>query len=163
MGGHLGHEKTFDKIRVHYYWSDMYKDIQPWVRFCVDCQMRKMPRNRKKAPLLPIPVEGAFDQVAVDCLGPFPESYSGNWYFVVFSDYLTRWPEAFAVSIDAVAIAKLLMNEIFCRHGLPKTLLSDCGQNFLSKLVKEVCKLLSRDKLNTSAYDPMTVFAATKC
>ena len=157
MGGHLGHEKTYDKIRVHYYWPTMYKDIQHWVRSCVDCQMRKTPRNRKKAPLLPIPVEGAFDRLAVDCLGPFPESYSGNRYVVVFSDYLTRWPEAFAVStINAVEIAKLLVNEIFCRHGSPKTLLSDRGRNFLSKLVKEVCKLLSTDKLNTSAYHPMT-------
>ena len=135
----------------------MYKDIQHWVRSCVDCQMRKTPRNRKRAPLLPFPVEGAFDRVAVDCLGPFPESYSGNRNVVVFSDYLTRWPEAFAVStIDAVVIAKLLVNEIFCRHGSPKTLLSDRGRNFLSKLVKEVCKLLSTDKLNTSTYHPMT-------
>ena len=108
-------------------------------------------------PLLPIPVERPFDRVAVDCLGPFPESYSGNRYVVVFSDYLMRRPEAFAVStIDAVVIAKLLVNEIFCRHGSPKTLLSDRGQNFLSKLVKEVWKLLSTDKLNTSAYNPMT-------
>ena len=113
----------------------MYKDIEHWVRSCVDCQMRKTQRNRKRAPLLPIPVEGAFDRVAVDCLGTFPESYSSNRYVVVFSDYLTRWPEAFAVStIDAAVIAKLLVNEIFCRHGSPKTLLSDSGRNFLSKL-----------------------------
>ena len=90
--------------------------------------MRKTPRNRKRALLLPIPVEGAFDRVAVDCLGPFPESYSGTRYVVVFFDYLTRGPEAFAVStIDAVVIAKLLVNEIFCRHGSPKTLLPDRG------------------------------------
>ena len=78
MGGHLGHEKTYDKIRVHYYWPGMYKDIQHWVR--------------SRSPLLPIPVEGAFYRLVVDSLGPFPESYSGNRYVVVFSDYLTRWP-----------------------------------------------------------------------
>ena len=117
--------------------------------------MRKTPRNRKKAPLLPIPVDGAFHHLAVDCLGPFPESYSGNRYVVVFSDYLTRWPEAFTVStIDAHVIAKLLINEIFCCHGSPKTLLSDRGKNFLSKLIREVCKLLRTDKLNTSPYHP---------
>ena len=129
ISGHdLGHEKTHDEILIHYYWSGMCKDIQHWVRFCVDCQMRKTPRNRKRAPLLPIPVEGAFDRVAVNCLEPFPESYSGTRYVVVFFDYLTRWPEAFAVStIDAVVIAKLLVNEIFCRHGSPKTLLSYRG------------------------------------
>ena len=110
MEGHLGHEKTYDKIGVHYYWSGMYKDIQHWVRSCVDCQMRKTPRNRKRAPSLPIQVELAFDRAAVDCLRPFPNSYSGNRYVVVFSDYLTRWPGAFAVStVDAVVIAKLLV------------------------------------------------------
>ena len=123
ISGHdLGHEKTYDEILIHYCWSGMCKDIQHWVRFCVDCQMRKTPRNRKRASLLPIPVEGGFDRVAADCLGPFSESYSGTRYVVVFFDYLTRWPEAFAVStIDAVVIAKLLVNEIFCRHGSPKT------------------------------------------
>ena len=104
-----------------------------------------------------MPIQGAFDRVAVDCLGPFSESYPGNRYVVVFSDYLTRWPEAFPVStIDAVVIAKLLVNEIFRRHGSPTTLLSDRGQNFLSKLVKEVFKLHSTYKLNISAYHPMT-------
>ena len=157
LGGHLGLEKTYDKIRHHYYWSGMFTDIQHWVKSCVDCQMRKTPRNKRNAPLLPIPVEGAFDRVAVDCLGPFPDSYSGNRYVVVFSDYLTRWPEAFAVSaIDAPVIASLLFNEIFCRHGAPKTLLSDRGKNFLSKLLREVCKILNIEKLNTSPYHPAT-------
>ncbi len=157
LGGHLGLKKTYDKIRAHYYWYGMFADIQHWVRSCIDCQMRKTPRNQKKAPLLPIPVDGAFHRLAVDCLGPFAESYSGNRYVVVFSDYLTRWPEAFAVSTtDAPVIAKLLINEIFCRHGSPKTLLSDRGKNFLSKLIREVCKLLRTDKLNTSPYHPET-------
>ena len=40
-----------------------------------------------KTPLLPIPVEGAFDRLAVNCLGPYPECYSGNRYVVVFSDH----------------------------------------------------------------------------
>ncbi len=117
--------------------------------------MRKTPRNRKKALLLPIPVEGAFDQVAVDCLGPFPESYSGNRYVVVFSDYLTGWPEAFAVfTTEAVVIAKLLVNEIFCGHGSPKTLgtlrkldgdATTAAKTIWLKqvIVKKVCLLLS--------------------
>ena len=157
LGGHLGLEKTYERIRTHYYWSGMFTDIQHWVRSCIDCQMRKTPRNKMKAPLLPIPVDGAFDRVAVDCLGPYPESYSGNRYVFVFSDYLTRWPEAFAVSsMEATVIAKLIVNEIFCRHGAPKTLLSDRDKNFLSKLFREVCNLLSIKKLNTTAYHPQT-------
>ena len=89
-----------------------------------DCSMRKSPRNSKRAPLLPIPVGSAFERVAVDVLGPFPPSRKGNRYIVVFSDYLTRWCEAFAVpNAEATVIARLLVDEIIARHGAPKVLL----------------------------------------
>ena len=91
VGGHFGVYKTFDKIFQKYWWEGMYKDVEHWCKSCIDCSMRK------RAPLLSIPVEGPFDRLAVDCLGPFPVSHKGNRYIVVFSDYLTRWPEAFAV------------------------------------------------------------------
>ena len=113
----------------------MFKDVEHWVKSCVECSMRKSPRNSKKAPLLPIPVEGAFDRVAVDVLGPFPPSSKGSKYFVVFTDYLSRWVEAFPVpSVDATVIARLLIDEIISRHGAPRVLLSDRGTNFLSKI-----------------------------
>ena len=117
--------------------------------------MKKSPKQRQTAPILPIPVESAFDRVAVDCLGPFPVTDSGNRYIVVFSDYLTRYPEAFAVpSIDAPTIADLLVNQIMPRHGAPRTLLSDRGSNFLSQLVKEVCFLMNTKKVFTTSYHP---------
>ena len=135
----------------------MYKDVEHWIRSCVDCATRKTPRNKHKALLLPIPVEGPFDRIAVDCLGPLPTTWSGNKYIVVFTDYLTRWVEAFPVpTITAVQIAKLLTDEIIPRHGAPRTLLSDRGKNFLSLLVAEVCRLFSIRKLNTTAYHPQT-------
>ena len=82
--------------------------------------MRKIPHYRRKAPLLPIPVSDAFDRLSVDVPGPFPVSHSGNRYVICFTDYLTKWPEAFAVpSAEAPVIAKLLVSEILPRHGAP--------------------------------------------
>ena len=149
--GHLGTQKTYGKIRDRYYWRNMFRDIDKWCKSCVDCAMKKSPRNTHKAPLLPIPVENAFDRLAVDCLGPFPISNAGNRYVVVFTEYLTRWPEAFAV---ARTIARLLVNHIVLTHGAPRTLLSDRGKNFLSSLVRSVCELLNTKKVNTTAYHP---------
>ena len=155
--GHMGTFKTYEKLRLRYYWRGMFNDVQHWCRTCVHCAMKKRPRATNKAPLLPIPVENAFDRVGVDCVGPLPVSKSGNRYIVVFSDYLTKWPEAFAVpTIDAVVIAKLFVHEIIGRHGAPRTLLSDRGQNFLSKLLKEICRLVNTEKVYTTSYHPQT-------
>ena len=110
-GSHFGFNKTFSKLKQRYWWKGMFKDVEHWVKSCVECSMRKPPRNSEKAPLLPIPV-GAFDRVAVDVLGPFPPSSNGS-RFLVFSDYLTRWVEAFPVpSFEATVIARLLIDEI---------------------------------------------------
>lgn len=154
-GGHLGVFKTYEKLRDRYYWKGMYKDVEHWVRSCQDCQTRKKPRNNHRAPLLPIPVSAPWERLAMDVLGPLPVTLNGARYIVVFVEFLTKWPEIFPVkNIDAVTIARLITDEIIPRHGAPRTLLSDRGQNFLSNLVREVCKLYSIKKLNTTAYHP---------
>ena len=75
----------------------------------------------------------------------------------MFVDYLTKWVEAFAVSDQcAQTIARLLVEEVICRHGAPQKLLSDRGTNFMSELVAEVCRLMNIKNLNTSGYHPQT-------
>ena len=70
-GAHFGVHKTFQKLKQRCWWPSMFKDVEHWSKSCVDCAMRKSPRNTKRAPLLPLPVDGAFDRVAIDALGPF--------------------------------------------------------------------------------------------
>ena len=155
--GHLSSLETYEKIRTRYYWQGMLKDIEQWCRSCVDCSMKKIPRNKQNDPLLPIPVDGAFDRVAMDILGPFPVTDDGNHNIIVFSDYYTRWPEAFALkSIEASSIAQILIHEVLARHGASRTPLSDRGSNFLSSIVKEVCHLMNTCQLQTSAYHAQT-------
>ena len=58
-------------------------------------------------------------------------------------DYLTKWPEVFAAADQkAETIARLLVEHVVSRHGVPEQLLSDRGPNLLSEIVREVCSLL---------------------
>ena len=125
--GHLSFQKTYDKVQERFYWKGMYSNVEFWCRSCIDCATKKSPKNRPKAPLNPIPiVDGPFHRVAVDVWGPFPPIYNSNKYIIVFSDYLTRWPEVVAVNnADAKTTAKAFVEEIVCRHGAPRVLLSD--------------------------------------
>ena len=102
-------------------------------------------------------MEGSFARLAVDVLVPFPVTDSGSRYVVDFSDYYTRWPEAFALpSCEAHRIASLLINEIMTRHSAPRCLPCDRGRSFLAAIVKETCRMMNTPKPNTTAYNPQT-------
>ena len=133
----------------------MRGDITHWTRGCLVCTTHS-PGHAVRPPLTPIPVSGPFDRVGVDVI-QFPRTKNGNQYAVVFVDYLTKWPEVFAMPDQSAAtIAKLLVEEIVSRHGVPTEVLSDRGRSFLSGLLKEVEKLLGFHKVNTSAYHSQT-------
>ena len=80
--------------------------------------------------------------IHVDYLGPLPLTRRENEHIIIFVDRFTKWVEARTVPDNtAVTTAKEVFYDlIITRNGFPETLLSDRGTNFLSKLMKEVCK-----------------------
>ena len=154
LGGHLGIQNTFKRIRNKYYWPGYYGEIQAYVLECEICQKTSRATG-EKAPTYPMPIAGIFDRLGIDVVGPFPPTARGNRYIVVMVDHGTRWVEAFATSnTTATTIGDLIYANIICRYGPPKQLLSDRGANFLSRIVARLCDLFSIEKINTTAYHP---------
>ena len=134
----------------------MRADVRCHCRSCLVCMSRKGAGKAACPHLYPIPVGGPFQCVGADVL-QLPRTVNANRYVVVIMDYLTKWPEAFATADQtAETIARLFVEQIVCRHGIPQELLSDRGPNFLSTLMQEVCWLLKVKKLNMSGYHPQT-------
>ena len=155
FGAHLSDVKVSSELGRHYWWMGMRRDITRWTKGCIVCATQSVGRA-VRPPLTPIPVAGPFDRVGVDVV-QFPKTSRGNQYAVVFMDYLTKWPEVFAVSDQTAAtIARLLVEQVVSRHGVPRELLSDRGRAFLSGLMQEVELLLGFKKVNTTAYHPQT-------
>ena len=155
LAAHFGFQRTYNRIRQRYFWKCMYRDVDNWVRSCISCSQRKTHRHKVLAPMVTMKVPGAFERVSVDILGPLPITTSGNRYVLCFSDHCTRWPILVPLKVtDASTIARAFFDYVICEHGCPQTLLSDRGQNFLSKIVLEVCRIMRTHKLNTSSYHP---------
>jgi hypothetical protein len=155
--GHLGIRKTYDRMAMKLHWNKMHADVENWIKSCLKCNGRKDPRTGERWPIGTFVTSGEpCSEWQVDVLGPFsPTSRSNNKYIVVFVCRFTKWVEAFAVpNQDSETIARLLVQEIIPRHGCPRSLLSDRGSPFLSKLSKSIYELLSIKKLNTTAYHP---------
>ena len=155
LGAHLREAKIHGQLAKHYWWPRMRADITTWCHECQICAAYHV-GHPVKPPLTPVPVAGPFDRVGVDFI-KFPKSKKGNQYAIVFVDYLTKWPEVFPTKDQSsFTIAKLLVEHIVTRHGVPGELLSDRGKAFLSKLMYEVYELLGIKKVNTTAYHPQT-------
>src|SRR5688572_22794709 len=105
--GHVATEAMFQSIRIRYYWPQYYEDIRRYVESCDACQRRG--RSKTNNLLHPIPVHSPFYQIGIDFVGPLPRTQRGKRYIIVAMDYLTKWPEACAVSeATADATAKFL-------------------------------------------------------
>lgn len=97
-----------------------------------------------------------FELVGIDVTGPFPTTKRGNRYIIVAIDYFSKYVEAACVpDYTALTTAQFLLDNIVLRHGTPKSIISDQGPNFESKLVKELSKLLNINKLHSSPYHAM--------
>jgi transposase InsO family protein len=86
-------------------------------------------------------------------VGPLPVTDKGNKYLLTIVDHFTRFCEAITIPTpEAEVIAREFLMRVITLFGVPKKLLTDRGAAFVSVLMKEVCKLLKIQKLQTSSY-----------
>ena len=155
VGGHIGEEKMSFRLKERFYWPGSMEAAREWCKTCASCATRKTSAPKNRAALQTVQAGSPMQIVAVDIMGPLPETKDGNRYVLVASDYFTRWVEVYAIpNQEAVTVAEKLVNEMFCRFSPPEQLHSDQGRQFESKLIGEVCKLLHIKKSRTTPYHP---------
>lgn len=156
QGGHVGTSRTMAKAKSRFYWNHMYRDIANWISSCEVCTQKKRPPNPIRAHITPMPISSPFERISTDILGPLPFCKdSKNRYVLVFVDYFTKYVEMVPIkNIDAAIVANEFLKNIICRHGVPKYLHSDRGTQYLSNIVKEVCRLLDVKKTQTTSFHP---------
>ena len=100
--------------------------LQNWCGNCYSCAQRKTPAPKHWAALKSVKTGYPLLMVAMDILGPFSESDSGNCYNLVVADYFTRWSEAYPIpNHEAITIAKILTGCFFFRFSIPEQIHSD--------------------------------------
>jgi len=156
MAGHLGVNKTYHKILTHFYWPKLKRDVAQFCRTCHICQVVGKPNQTiPVAPLKPIPACGEpFNDILIDCVGPLPKTKSGNKFLFTIMCKSTRFPEAIPLrNIKAPKIVDALV-KFFTFVGLPKSVQSDQGSNFMSGVMQQVVCQLGIKQYKSSAYHP---------
>src|SRR5436305_2918183 len=155
LGGHFATDSMFNRIRTRYYWPQMYEDIKKYVKSCDSCQRRG--RSKRNNLLHPIPVHSPFYQIGIDIVGPLPRTQRGKKYIVVAIDYLTKWPEAQAITeATAEIVAHFIYEYIICRHGCPQIILSDRETHFNNHMIEKLLEKFNINHLLSMPYHPQT-------
>ena len=108
-----------------------------------------------KAGLQPIPAfDEPFSRIIINCVDPLPKSKSGHEYLLTIICASTRFPEAILLrNIKTKTIMKALV-KFFTFVGLPKSVQSDQGSNFMSGVFQQVMHELGIKQYRSSAYHP---------
>ena len=79
------------------------------------------------------------ERIAIDILGPLPETPRKNKFVLVVTDYFTRWTESYPIpNQEATTVAEKLVSEFICRFGVHRELHSDQETNFESRVFAEI-------------------------
>ena len=154
MSRHLGINKTYHKIINHFYWPGLKSDVSKYCKTCYTCQMVGKPNQTiSKAQLQPIPAfDEPFSRILIDCVGPLPRTKSGNEYLLTIMCTSTRFPEVIPLrNIKTKSVVKALI-KFFTFIGLPKSVQSDQGSNFMSGIFQQVMYELGIKQYRSFAY-----------
>nr|GEZ51583.1 putative reverse transcriptase domain-containing protein [Tanacetum cinerariifolium] len=156
---HPGADKMYYDLRDLYWWPGMNRDITEYVSKCLTCSKIKA-EHQKPLGLLQQPeiLEWKWEKITMDLVTKLPKISSGHDAIWVIVDRLTKSAHFLPIREDykTKKLARIYINEIVARHGVPVLIISDRDGRFTSHLWKALQKALGT-KLNIStAYHPKT-------
>ena len=157
--GHPGRNLTLELVQRYFWWPTIRKDVNQYVASCTSCQMNKTSSQRPAGMLKPLDIpDYPWQSISMDLITKLPLTPRGHNTIVVFVDRLTKMVHFAPTneSIGAQGYAELFMNEIFRRHGLPETIVSDRDTRFTSAFFKEICSQLGIKQNMSTAFHPQS-------
>nr|XP_028949313.1 uncharacterized protein LOC114821396 [Malus domestica] len=164
-------KKKFLAMVKHYIWDEPYlfkycpdqiirrcvpENAFDFCSKCDRCQKMGNISRRNEMPLNNILVVELFDVWGIDFMGPFPSSF-GCLYILVAVDYVSKWVEAIATRTnDHKIVLNFLKNDIFCRFGTPRAIISDGGSHFCNKPFESLMKKYNINHKVATPYHPQT-------
>lgn len=159
--GHAGIRRMINNIKKYYFWTGMEVDVTNFVKKCDKCQRQKHSSHYIKEPMtITSTAHTAFEKIFLDVVGPLDKDINNYVYILTIQCELSKYIEAYPLySKTSIEIAKSFVDNFILRYGIPKEIATDRGTEFLSSTVKEVCKLLHINQLQSTAYHHQSIGA----
>ncbi|KAG0154712.1 hypothetical protein PDIDSM_280 [Penicillium digitatum] len=148
--GHPGRSKTYELL--------VYQYVSDWTKNCHTCRRITPAREVRQGILRQLPVpERAWQDISMDFITHLPLSYGYDAILVVV-DRLTKMKHFIHCkgTCNAEEVARLYTRHVWKLHGLPNTVVSDRGPQFVAQFWKHLTKRLRITNLLSTAYHPET-------
>jgi len=156
--GHEGRWKMVELVTRNYWWPGVTRDVGKYVEGCDLCQRMKnrMEELAGKLKLSEVPKK-PWSHLTVDFITKLPV-VAGKDMVLVVCDRLSKITH-FVATIEGTSVevlARLFRDNVWKLHGLPESVVSDRGPQFVVELTKELNRMLGiKTKLST-VFHPQT-------
>ncbi|GKE51305.1 putative reverse transcriptase domain-containing protein [Tanacetum coccineum] len=152
---HLGSEKMYQDMKKLYWWPNMKANIATYVSKCLTCAKVKAKHQRTSGLLVqPAMPEWKRDNITMDFITKLLKSSQGFDIIWVIIDRLTKSAHFLPMRENDPLdkLARLYLNRIVVRHGIPVSIICDRDGRFTSNFWKSFQKALGTDISISTVY-----------
>ncbi len=155
---HPGIGRTLSLLKRRFWWPTMGADTRAFVTACTVCARGKSSHLPPAGLLCPLPIPGRpWSHIALDFVTGLPPS-QGNSTILTIVDRFSKAVHFVPLPKlpTALETAELLVQHVFCLHGIPLDIVSDRGPQFISQVWKSFCQALGASVSLSSGFHPQT-------
>lgn len=135
--GHFSTAKCYDRIRLHYWFPDMRKKIDSFIKNCLQCIMHAPPKSKLEKSLYNIPKKPVpFHTLHIDHFGPLPAINSKRKHVLVIIDAFTKFVRLYSTVSTSTREVCGALDKYFNYYSRPVRIVSDRGTCFTSSEFK---------------------------
>ncbi|GJU62396.1 putative reverse transcriptase domain-containing protein [Tanacetum coccineum] len=154
---HPGSEKMYQDMKKLYRWPNIKADNATYVSKCLTCAKVKAEHQRPPGLLVqPTILEWKSDNITMDFITKLPKSSQGFDTIWVIVDRLTKSAHFLPIRENDPLdkLARLYMNRIVARYGIPVSIICDRDGRFTSNFWRSFQKALGTDLSMSTTYHP---------
>jgi hypothetical protein len=156
---HPGSTKMYQDLKQNFWWSNMKVDIAMYVAECDTCHRMKASHLKSAGELQPLSIPmWKWDDISMDFIVGLPLTARQKDSIWVIVDRLTKTAHFIVVhtTCSVQQYAELYMDHIVRLHGIPKTIISDRGTQFVARFWEQFHECLGTKLIRSSSYHLQT-------
>ena len=156
-GGHLGINKTIEKVTRLFWWLGITQDVKEHVQTCPACQVSHYRNWKPQGQTFDFqPALSPWEVVHVDFAGPFKHKSPGGYNRIcIFTDAFTKLAifVRCKTTLTSEGLAQLYIDNVWKVYGRPSKLVSDNEPIMCAEAYAEVHRILGTKLEHISAYN----------